>query len=657
MITGLTLAGWVHTSFAQDADESPRELTTMTLSEELRGTVRAPEFPAGDQWLNTDHPLTLKELKGKIVLLDFWTYCCINCMHVIPDLKRLEEKYKDQLVVIGVHSAKFKTEKDTDNIRQAVLRYEVHHPVINDSDFQVWSGYGIRAWPSFALIDPEGKVVGITSGEGIYETMDPIISELADYYKKEGKLNLKPFHYALEKDKQPQSILSFPGKIAADEKSDTLVISDSNHNRIVIADLDGQIRQVIGSGAEGFQDGDFQTAQFFRPQGVFWDAPNQIIYVADTENHAIRKIDLEKKTVETLAGSGHQARAYNLEGPANKIDLNSPWDLLKKGDLLYIAMAGSHQIWTLDLKTGDAKVFAGSAREDIIDGPLKKAALAQTSGLTTDGNFIYSVDSETSSLRQIDFNPTGSVKTLVGKGLFDFGDTDGPAAQALFQHPIGVAYHEGLLYVADTYNNQVRLYDLKNRTVKTLLGGPEAGFQDGDAAQSLFNEPCGLAFAGDRLFITDTNNNVVRIYDLKTRKVSTLILKNLAQMNPVVGKTKTAIQISGQEISASVKELRFTLKLANGLELNAQAPSQLELSSDDPAILQSASVSVPLTSKTVDIPVTLHPGQTNITLNLTLYYCSHGQEALCYFKEASLDVPVTVSEKGNPSFEVHYTIP
>ena len=405
LTTGLTLAAWVHTSFAQDADESPRELTTMTLSEELRGTVRAPEFPAGDQWLNTDHPLTLKELKGKIVLLDFWTYCCINCIHVIPDLKRLEEKYKDELVVIGVHSAKFKTEKDTDNIRQAVLRYEVHHPVINDSDFQVWSGYGIRAWPSFALIDPEGNVVGITSGEGIYETMDPIISELADYYKKEGKLNLKPFHYALEKDKQPQSILSFPGKIAADEKSNTLVISDSNHNRIVIADLDGQIRQVIGSGAEGFQDGDFQTAQFFRPQGVFWDAPNQIIYVADTENHAVRKIDLETKTVETLAGSGHQARAYNLEGPGNKIDLNSPWDLLKKGDLLYIAMAGSHQIWTLDLKTGDAQVFAGSAREDIIDGPLKKAALAQTSGLTTDGNFIYSVDSETSSLRQSRFQP------------------------------------------------------------------------------------------------------------------------------------------------------------------------------------------------------------------------------------------------------------
>lgn len=372
LTAGLACAGWAAASFAQDSPVRPGELTAMTLSEELRGTVRAPEFPLGDAWLNTDHPLTLKELKGKIVLLDFWTYCCINCMHVIPDLKRLEEKYKDQLVVIGVHSAKFQTEKDTDNIRQAILRYEVHHPVINDGDFKVWSGYGIRAWPSFALIDPEGKVVGITSGEGIYETMDPIISELADYYQKEGKLNLKPFHYALEENKTPPSILSFPGKIAADGKSDTLVISDSNHNRIVITSLDGQIREVVGNGAEGLKDGDYSTAEFFRPQGVFLDAPHQAVYVADTENHAIRKIDLEKKTVETLAGSGHQARGYNLEGPGNKIDLNSPWDVLKRDDLLYIAMAGSHQVWTLDLRTGAARglcrFFAGRYHRRSLEG-------------------------------------------------------------------------------------------------------------------------------------------------------------------------------------------------------------------------------------------------------------------------------------------------
>ncbi|HVM32232.1 MAG TPA: thioredoxin-like domain-containing protein, partial [bacterium] len=399
----------------------------MSLSEDLQGTVRAPEFPPGDEWLNSDHPLTLQELKGKIVLLDFWTYCCINCMHVIPDLKRLEEKYKDSLVVIGVHSAKFKTEKDTDNIRQAVRRYEVRHPVINDADFQVWSSYGIRAWPSFALINPEGKVVGLTSGEGVYDTLDPILAELTDHYRQAGKLNLTPFPYSPESVKAPQSLLAYPGKLAADGPTDRLVISDSNHNRILVASLGGAIQASVGSGEEGLRDGDFKTARFHHPQGVFLDAAAGKIYVADTENHAIRLIDLKAKTVTTLAGTGKQARRLNQEGKGKTLDLNSPWDVLKKGDLLYIAMAGSHQIWTLDLKTNDARVFAGSAREDLLDGPLRQAALAQTSGLCAGGENLYFVDSETSSLRVTGFAPSSSVTTLVGRGLFEFGDNDGPA--------------------------------------------------------------------------------------------------------------------------------------------------------------------------------------------------------------------------------------
>ncbi len=635
---------------AQTADSGTPtigDLTTMSLSDDLKGTVRAPEFPAGDEWLNTDHPLTMKELKGKIVLLDFWTYCCINCMHVIPDLKRLEEKYKDSLVVIGVHSAKFKTEKETENIKEAVLRYEVHHPVINDGDFQVWSGYGIRAWPSFALIDPTGKVVGLTSGEGVYDTLDPILAELTDHYKKEGKLNLTPFHYSLEKNKVPQSLLSFPGKLAADEKSDTLVISDSNHNRILLTDLQGRIKSIVGSGNEGLKDGDFKSADFFRPQGVFLDGENEKIYVADTENHAIREIDLKTQKVSTLAGSGKQARGYNQEGPGLSIDLNSPWDVLKKGGLLYIAMAGSHQIWTLDLKTGAAKVFAGSSREDIIDGPLKQAALAQTSGLATDGQTLFFVDSETSSLRETDFSPSSSVTTLVGKGLFDFGDADGAAGAARFQHPIGVAYHQGALYVADTYNNRVRRLDLKTGVVSTVLGGKEAGYRDGDAGGSLLNEPCGLAFAGHQLFIADTNNQVIRVYDLTTGKITSLMITGLdpgAMMPPKTHQAQTPL--SAQTVAPSVQELRFNILLPEGLQLNAQAPSQLEVHSSNPQVAAVTASPVTINSASLTVPVDLHPGQTTLTLDLTLFYCSHGQEALCYFKQASLSLPITVSAHG-----------
>ncbi|MGH7740101.1 MAG: thioredoxin-like domain-containing protein, partial [bacterium] len=623
------------------------DLSTMSLSDDLKGTVRAPEFPAGDAWLNTDHPLTMRELRGKIVLLDFWTYCCINCMHVIPDLKRLEEKYKDSLVVIGVHSAKFKTEKDTANIREAVLRYEVHHPVVNDADFQIWNSYGIQAWPSFALINPEGRVVGLTSGEGVYNQLDPILAELTAHYKEEGKLDLNPFHYASEAGKVRSSFLAFPGKLAADEKSDTLVISDSNHNRILVTDLEGKVKTVIGSGQEGLKDGDFKTAEFFHPQGVYLDPETQTIYVADTENHAIRKIDLKTKTVSTLAGNGKQAAGYNQEGPGKTISLNSPWDVLKKGDLLYIAMAGSHQIWTLNLTTNAAKVFAGSSRENIQDGPLQQAALAQTSGLSTDGQHLYFVDSETSSLRETGFSPSDSVTTLVGKGLFDFGDTNGPAPHALFQHPIGVAYHDGSVYVADTYNNQVRRYDLKTQTVSTLLGGKESGLRDGDAAQSLLNEPCGLAFAGDRLYIADTNNQLIRVYDLKTRKISSLTLSGLASADlPASSAPGPSTVLKAQTVNRSVHELRFHLSLPAGLLLNAQAPSRLEVTVSDPSVAKFTGAPVSITSGSLSVPVELHPGQTTVTFSLTLFYCSHGHQALCYFKQAHLILPLSVVSKG-----------
>jgi thiol-disulfide isomerase/thioredoxin len=126
---------------------------------DTRALVRAPEFPAGMQWLNTATPLRLADLRGKIVLLDFWTYCCINCMHIIPELTALERKYPNELVVIGVHSAKFHNEGDSENIRQAILRYEIQHPVVNDRDFRIWRSYAVRAWPTLMVIKPSSVKV------------------------------------------------------------------------------------------------------------------------------------------------------------------------------------------------------------------------------------------------------------------------------------------------------------------------------------------------------------------------------------------------------------------------------------------------------------------------------------------------------------------
>src|SRR5690349_11650229 len=332
----------------------------VSMSAQEKTRVRAPEIQGGRGWLNTDKPLSIAALKGKVVLLDFWTYGCINCIHIIPDLKKLEAKYANQLVVIGIHSAKFQNEKDTENIRRIILRYEIEHPVYNDSEYAVWQSYGVRAWPTQVLIDPAGYVVGAASGEGNYEVIDQAVGKLVEEFRKRGVLNEEPLKLALERAKVGDLPLAFPGKVLADVASERLFISDSNHNRIVITRLDGTLVETIGTGEAGAADGAFDKASFYRPQGLA--IAGDSLYVADTENHLIRRVDLKSRTVETIAGTGQQTHEYFQTGPARQVALSSPWDLQLAGHVLYIAMAGPHQIWMLDLDKNEVSTFAGSGR-------------------------------------------------------------------------------------------------------------------------------------------------------------------------------------------------------------------------------------------------------------------------------------------------------
>ncbi|PYS63141.1 MAG: hypothetical protein DMF76_07410, partial [Acidobacteria bacterium] len=436
--------------------------------------IRAPELTGARGWLNTDKPLTLSALKGKVVLLDFWTYGCVNCMHIIPDLKRLERKYPNELVVIGVHSAKFANEKETENIRRIILRYEIEHPVVNDADFTIWNAYAVNAWPTRYLIDPAGYIIGRLSGEGGYEALDKAIGD---------------------------TVAEFPGKVLADEKNDRLFIADSDHNRIVIAKLDGTLIETIGSGGHGADDGSFDRASFFRPQGMALDGDT--LYIADTENHLIREVDLKLKTVKTVAGTGRQSREPEA-GMARSTALNSPWDLQLVGRTLYIAMAGPHQIWKLDLDKQQVSIFAGSGGEARRDGPVDQAAFAQPSALATDGKTLYVSDAEANIIRAIDLGSAGKVRTLVGGNLFDFGDEDGLGNDVRLQHPLGLARWNDKLLIADTYNHKIKLLDPVARSVKSFAGTGKPGQSDG--AKPSFYEPGGLTIAGDKLYVADTNN-------------------------------------------------------------------------------------------------------------------------------------------------------
>lgn len=487
---------------------------------------KAPEFPGGLDWLNTDRPLTLSRLKGKIVILDFWTYGCINCMHVIPELKRLEREYPSELVVIGVHSAKFPNEGDTENIRQVIARYGLEHPVVNDRDFVLWHTWGVQAWPTLVIIDPAGNVVGGHSGENIYRLFKPVIDSLIAEFDSAGLLDRTPLSLARAWEGLPEGTLSFPGKVLADSAGRRLFIADTNHHRIAIADIEsGQISTFIGSGRPGLADGDREAAAFHYPQGMALSADGATLYLADTGNHALRRIDLATGEVSTLAGTGLQPHRYpHRGGTAPTVALSSPWDLALIGDMLYIAMAGSHQLWLMELSRGTLRPFAGNGREGTRDGPLALAELAQPSGLAPDGaGHLYFADSEASSVRWADLDPAkGSVGTLAGSGasLFHFGDVDGVGHTARLQHPLGVAYHRGTLYVADTYNSKIKRIDPETRASTTLLGGAH-GWRDGRAP--LFYEPGGIDAADGKLYVADTNNHAVRVVDLSTLETTTLI--------------------------------------------------------------------------------------------------------------------------------------
>lgn len=501
--------------------------------------IPAPELDGGVAWLNTGGPLSLKkDLKGKIVILDFWTLCCINCIHIMPDLAKLEKKYPNELVVIGVHSPKFESEKVTANIRKAVLRYQIEHPVVNDADHKIWDRYEVDAWPTMVLIDPEGNLVGYTSGEGNYDLLDVVVGKLVDEHKKKKTLDEKPLRFDLARFRESgDTPLFFPGKVVADEKSKRLFIADSTHHRVVVTDLDGNKLAVIGTGTPGKQDGAFDQAQFDDPQGMA--VSGDLVYLADRKNHLIRLINLKTKTVSTIAGNGEQdheadSRRLVIPVPATEIGLNSPWDVLCiSDDKLFIAMAGHHQIWLLDLKDKKISPYAGNGRETIGDGPLRKAMFAQPSGLTSDGKYLYVADSEISALRRVPLEADGRVETLVGRGLFVFGDADGPGQvdddplmtkpEARLQHALGVVHVGGKLYVADTYNSKIKEFDLKSGALTTFVSGrPMGAF-----GPTVFNEPAGISYANGKLYVADTNAHRIRVVDLASRAVSTLQLKGV----------------------------------------------------------------------------------------------------------------------------------
>ena len=629
------------------------------MSAQERTRVRAPEITGGRGWLNTDKPLSLAALKGKVVLLDFWTYGCINCIHIIPDLKRLEAKYANQLVVIGIHSAKFQNEKETENIRRIILRYEIEHPVYNDSEYAVWQSYGVRAWPTQVLIDPAGYIIGGVSGEGNYNIIDEAIGKTITEFRAKGELNEEPLKLVLERAKVGELPLAFPGKILADAGNDRLFIADSNHNRIVVTKLDGTLIETIGTGETGAIDGAFDKATFYRPQGLALSGDN--LYVADTENHLIRRVDLKSRTVETFAGTGQQSHKYFQTGPARSVALSSPWDLQLVGRVLYIAMAGPHQIWMLDLDKNEVSTFAGSGREARLDGPVLEAGFAQPSGMATDGKTLYVADSEANIIRAIDI-AGGTVKTLVGGDLFEFGDVDGAGDDVRLQHPLGLVTYGNKLLIADTYNHKIKELDPEQEKVTSLFGTGKPGQADGPSPS--FYEPGGLTLANGNLFVADTNNHAIRVIDLKTKRATTLRIngltppaRNLQALETASGPNAEEITVPSQRLRAGASgSLQIDVELPAGYHLNPLAPQRYKISADGKNIAIDGNVAS-RAAKDLKLPLRIPlnataVGPTNLRAQVTLFYCREDNTGTCRIRTLVWQLPVEVTNDASAPTEL-----
>ncbi|HEY3505520.1 MAG TPA: NHL domain-containing thioredoxin family protein [Actinocatenispora sp.] len=454
------------------------------MSEVRHARVRAPEL-RGRRWLNTGgRDLTLADLRGRIVLLDFWTFCCINCLHVLDELRPVEEKYADALVVVGVHSPKFEHEKAPDAVGAAVERYGVAHPVLDDPELGMWQQYAARAWPTLVVLDPEGYVVATMAGEGHADGLDRLLAELVAEHEAKGTLVRGAGPYV--PPPPAPTVLRYPGKAVA-LPGGTLLVSDSAQHRLVEFEPDGEtVRRVFGTGERGRADGTAPT--FSEPQGLVVlpaDVAATVGYdvvVADTVNHLLRGLTLADGSVRTVAGTGDPWRSRpdgTTTDDALAVDLSSPWDLAWYDGALVVAMAGIHQLWRFDPVRGTATVYAGTTTESLRDGPVAAAFLAQPSGLAADGGRLWVADSESSALRYV---ADGELHTVIGTGLFDFGHADvdgGPAGDtprvaegALLQHPLGVAVApDGAVLVADTYNGAIRRYDPATGAVSTVATG------------------------------------------------------------------------------------------------------------------------------------------------------------------------------------------
>ncbi len=590
-------------------------------------------------WFNTSRSVNKEDLKGKLVLLDFWSYSCVYCIQSLPQIRELQDDLGSKITVIGVHSARFEGEKNRTAIKKAILKYNIDFPVIDDSNLKIWKKFNLKYWPTYILINPYGNIIEKFSTKKDLKKLTKAVKKAAKKYKYE--INRDPLPTLPEKYNTIGNVLSFPTDLKStknfsfrSKEVPAIFIANSSKNKIYVTSLSGDILFKIGSGVDGFEDGGFASSSFSRPRGLLYKSGK--LYVADTGNNALRVIDFKKKEVATLIGSGELGGIikYGKKIDADDFDLSSPnaLEFFPDSNHIVIANSGANQILSYDIKKHLIKVVAGDGSLGDKDGKLSTNSLAQTADLAVYNKKLYFVDSKSSSLRVLD--KSGNVQTLIGQGLSKFGNKTGSKDEALMQNPSGLEVDDTGVYIVDSFNNSIKKYNFSSKKLSNYFGSGKIGEVLGDSKESEFDEPKKITSVLNRFYISDTNNN--RIVSISRSKPKSEVFNVMPpQKLPREGFLE---YLPNLEVIKTIKvksntELKLKITLEKGWKINKKGPSfinLLELVDDDQANLVTSFDWNSVKAKKMKIS-RLESGEEYI-LQGTIYFCEDKEKALCYIK-------------------------
>lgn len=572
-----------------------------------------------EKWFNINEKITIDDLKGRVILLHFWDRACISCLESLPAIKKLEERFGNKLTVIGVYAAKFEGGKNEDEIRSAIIKYDINHAVINDSALKLSTEFAAKASPTFVLIKPNGRKYKKYEGVGDLEKMEDGVKKLVKKYRFD--VNRKPLPILPEKFSKIANVLSFPSKLEYSgnlnlnsRNVSAIFIANSGQNNVIVSSLLGTILVKIGSGREGFSDGDFFNAEFRNPQSILFD--DQKLYIADTGNHAIRIADFRTNKVSTLIGSGKKGDIVKNEIAAKGFNLASPTDIEFFPDKKHIIIsnAGNNQILSYDLENQKIKALAGNGESKNKDGISPNNSLTQTADMVVVKDKIYFVDALSSSLRSLD--KSGNVKTLVDKDL---------------QNPVGLTSDGDSLYIADSFNNRIAKYSISAQKISNFIGA-KAGDLVGKKTE--FNSPEAILKINNYFYISDANNN--RVILLNAKNLNSEILDVIPPLKlPREGFLEYLPNLQKSE-DVNIKSgeiITLKIEMNEGWRVNEEAPSfinLLKMKSDEKADLMASFDWHFVRQREIKLPK-LESGEDYI-LQGSIYYCEDKRNSLCYVK-------------------------